>query len=128
MNALATSSVTRYLEIDIRSLPAMWWELLWLTVNDYLQYEDHHLYEEAVDWLFFEEFDPLLDGTDVMCFHTVSGSLNINVSRFRFELQQLKDKVKEESRKDARGRKQGFIREESLRELVEKCKGFREGD
>ena len=119
-----TSGATHFLEIDIRSLPVLGWEILRLTVNDYLIFrEDHLYYQEALHWLFLEDFDPELNckQMDVMSFYVISRMLNIDTDRFRFELQILRDSIGDEKQRDPRGRKDGFLPEEMFQVLVERC-------
>ena len=96
-------------------------------VNDYLQFdEDNQLHRDAAQWLFLEEYDPVLDGkaVDVVGFHVVMEAFQLDVDRFRFEVQQLRDRIKNlpKGERDPRGKKKGFLGGEGLRCLVEGCK------
>ena len=121
------SGVSRqYLEIDIKELPILWWETLRLVVNDYLQYsEGDPIYQESVHWLFTEDFHPVLDGekADVMSFHVIAEVFEFDIDKFRFELQLIRDVASLTDKvRDPRGRKNGFLSEKALWEMIERCK------
>ena len=107
-----------FLEMDIGLFPELWWMLLRETVNDYLQFdEDHERYQQAADWLYLEEEEKKMQ-EDVISFYMVSKGFNIHRDRFRFSLQRLKDKSKEEQERDPRGRKMGYLHDSSIEELI----------
>ncbi|MFH1623588.1 MAG: hypothetical protein ABID54_00340 [Pseudomonadota bacterium] len=107
-----------FLEMDVRLFPQLWWMLLRETVNDYMQFDEGHgRHRQAADWLFMEEEERKMR-EDVISFYLVSKAFNIHRDKFRFLLQRLKDKGREEQERDPRGRKTGYLHDSSIEELI----------
>jgi len=82
--------------IDRETTIIMFEEILHKAVNEYLGYpEGHDLHDEAKDWLFYFQDDDAKGEKIIKCtFDRISRALGINKDRFRFILNDYKDKRK----------------------------------
>ena len=118
----------KFIQLDIRHLPQIWWDILHMSVNDYLAgKESEERYQHALHWLFLEEYDQRLDGEaiDIFSVHVVASAYEFDVGLLRMNLQHLKDGtlvLGSNGDRDARGRKQGYLADTGLRLLVDKSR------
>jgi len=125
---VAGATQTYSLDIDIRDLPLLWWDLLRSCVNDYLLCrEESQEYQESVSWLFLEDCHEVEESDDVLCFSKVAEHYLIDVSKLRFQLQCLRDNGVAGATdfmvdRDPRGRKKGFLTETTLERIIEECR------